>query len=244
MMKSRLDECLVKLGLAESLSLAKAYVMEGRVIVNEQRVDKPSILVSEKDSIRVRGLREYVSRAGGKLAGAISDFNLAPDFTGAVVLDVGASTGGFTDCALQMKASKVVAVDVGTNQLDWKIRTDDRVVSLEQTDIRIFDPTPYGEFDWVLADLSFIGLKSILPTMFEKVVTRGRTKLLLLVKPQFELATDDVESGGVVNDVRLQQKAVSSVEELLRSLGCSEIKIAPSRVLGRSGNQEYFIYCF
>jgi len=243
-MKFRLDEKLVVLGFAKDIALARAYIMEGKVIVNDQLADKPSILVSSDDSVRIRGLKDYVSRAGNKLAGAVLDFGLEADFENCLVLDVGSSTGGFTDCVLRLGATKVVAVDVGTNQLDWKLRTDDRVISLEKTDIRVFDPAPYGKFDWVLADVSFIDLKSILPVIFDRVVTPIETRLVLLVKPQFELAGGDVEDGGVVHDKKMQLKAVESVESYLRSIGVSQTKIAPSRTLGRSGNQEYFIYCF
>ena len=160
----RLDAALIARGLADTPESARALIMSGEVMVNDQRMDKQGQLIDQSSNSRIRDDGKYVSRGGDKLAAAIEDFQLLDLFRDTVVLDVGASTGGFTDCCLQHGAKHVVAVDVGTNQLAWKLRTDPRVTSIEKTDIKDFLPSPTQTFDWVVTDVSFTSL-SRLPVM-------------------------------------------------------------------------------
>jgi 23S rRNA (cytidine1920-2'-O)/16S rRNA (cytidine1409-2'-O)-methyltransferase len=167
---------------------------------------------------------------------------LATLFKDKVVLDVGASKGGFTDCVLQLGARTVLALDVGFNQLDWRLRTDPRVVVLEQTDIREFDPGLHAPFDWILADISFNTLERLAPALVK--LASIETKFLILVKPQFELPGKDVPSGGVIRSEELWNKAIQVVLNAFERLGVGHFKIAKSALKGRSGNQEFFVYCF
>lgn len=239
--KRRLDELLVEQGWAENPAKAQALVMTGKVLVNEQRADKPAILVSPEAVIRVKGMTAYVSRGGQKLAGALADFDLIEWVTGKHCLDIGSSTGGFTDCLLQQGAAKVTALDVGTNQLAWKLRTDPRVLVREKTDIRDLSADDANDIHFVVADISFQSLARLLEPILNRTRRPGM-RYLLLVKPQFELPREHVPDGGVVLDAELQKQAVARVLQVCADLGIENTTAKPCQVLGRSGNQEYFIY--
>lgn len=239
--KRRLDDLLVEQGWADSRAKAQALVMTGKVLINEQRAEKPAILIAHDAVIRVKGMSAYVSRGGEKLAGALTDFSLSDWVRGQTCLDIGASTGGFTDCLLQLGAAKVMALDVGTNQLAWKLRTDPRVVVREQTDIRDLSSEEVRDVNFVVGDISFQSLARLLEPILN-ITRRPGMRYLLLVKPQFELPREHVPAGGVVVDATMQEQAVARVLQVCADLGVKEVTAKPCQVLGRSGNQEYFIY--
>jgi len=241
MKKKRVDELLVEKGLAQDLTIAKAFILEGRVIVNEQRVDKPSVMVNPSSSIRIKKNSKYVSRGGEKLEGALRDLGLIDEIKNSVVLDIGASTGGFTECCLLHGAKLVVALDVGTNQIDWSLKQDPRIISLEKTDIRDFKPQDYPKFDWVLADISFNSLAR-LATHIKNAAPYECVNFLLLVKPQFELPKEDIPRGGIVEDDKLRAKALKMVVDAFKELNFKEGKSVDSSVPGQSGNKEIFYY--
>lgn len=230
---------LVEKKLCESLEEAEALIYAGQVFANEQRVQKPGQQLFENVSLRVNK-KEFVSRGALKLQDAIRAFNLLNDFMNKTVLDVGASTGGFTDYVLKLGAHRVIAVDVGFNQLDWSLKTNPKVVSLEKTDIRNFDPIPYTPFHWILADISFNSLEAMAPFLLK--LGSQETRFLLLIKPQFELSGNEIPSGGVVTDETLWNKAIDKVISSLEKLGGRNFQIHKSTIKGRSGNQEFFIY--
>ena len=238
--KVRLDDLLVEKAHVADRERALAMVMAGRVLVGGQKVRSPALLVDPKCEIRLLGLRRFVSRGGDKLQSAIEGLALQPLFQEAVVMDVGASTGGFTDCCLQNGAKKVYAVDVGSNQLAWKLRQDDRVEVMEKTDIRSLVGNFREKLDWVVADISFNSLDNLLPSILA-VISDRRLHLLLLIKPQFELEAELVPKGGVVTDEGLQRLACQRVQSKLEELGLKVLATLASKVLGRSGNQEYFV---
>ncbi len=237
--KKRIDQYLVEEGAAGTLAEAAALVMAGEVLINEQQVKFPSQLIGPDDHLRVKQRGTYVGRGGDKLHAAIEALGLDDEFTDKNVLDVGASTGGFTDCVLRLGAKTVVAVDVGTNQLAWKLRNDARVTTLENVDIRRFDPTPYLPLAWVLVDVSFIGLAEALPPLLEKL-SGNACRLLLLIKPQFELPASVIPKGGVVEDEELRAQAVTSVIAMLQQYSVKVIQTIDSPIAGRQGNREIF----
>ena len=239
--KRRLDQLLVERGLAADTSLAAALIMAGRVVVDEQRMDKPGALVPDGVVVRLKEGRPVGGRGAEKLRGALEDFGLVEALRGAVVLDAGASTGGFCRCALQHGASRVIAVDVGRNQLDWQLRSDPAVLCLEQTDIRRYRH-PDGEpaVNLLLADISFHPLAPLVPALAAAAPGPG-VIFLLLVKPQFELPAGLVPDGGVVRDPGLQDRAVQSVAAAVQQAGFPAPEVRPSRLTGKSGNQEYFL---
>ena len=240
-MKIRLDQYLVQHGLIQSRERAKALIMSGVVFVNEQKVDKAGEMIKEDAKVEVRGHDiGYVSRGGLKMEGALNAFPVSAE--GKVCLDIGASTGGFTDCLLQHGAVKVHAIDVGTNQLVWKLRQDPRVVVKEKFNARYMTPEDIGEqVDLIVSDVSFISLKKILPAAFPLLKDGGDA--LVLIKPQFELQPEDIGPGGIVRDPALHQRAVDSIrafvtEELNRSwMGCE-----PSPITGTDGNHEFLAW--
>lgn len=232
---------LLDLELAEDEQKAKSMIMAGQVIVDDQRVDKPGEFVSIDSVIRVKGQRQFVSRGGMKLQLALTDFGIEDFVRGSIALDVGASTGGFTDCLLQNGAHKVFALDVGTNQLSWKIRSDRRVVPLEKTDIRQVDGPIDPHINFVVADISFNSLTRLVPSILAAVPSQG-VKFLLLVKPQFELSSALVPAGGVVLDDQSRSKAVDDVKASLKKIGPSTIRHKDCRLAGRMGNREVFIF--
>ena len=238
-MKERIDKLLHDRGLAESRQRAQALVLEGSVLVNEQRIDKPGTKVDPCSSIRLKRLpRTYVSRGGTKLETVLDTF--APDIHGWICLDLGASTGGFTDCLLQHGAHKVYAVDVGHNQLDWKLRSDSRVVSIEGLNARYLKFEDIGEpVDLIVLDLSFISLTLVLPVL--KPFAKPNTKILCLIKPQFEVGKGQVEKGGLVTDPKKHRQVIEKIRSVAENLGYSVEGIVDSPILGADGNKEFFI---
>ena len=226
-------------GLATSRTRAQALIRAGRVLVDDAPVEKPGTRVADAAAVRVRGeARRFVSRGGEKLAGALDDLGLDP--RGASCLDLGASTGGFTDCWLQRGAARVVAVDVGYGQLDWRLREDPRVTVVERTNARFLRPEQApGPFDWVSVDVSFISATKLLPRLPE--VAPGAS-LLVLVKPQFEVGAARVGKGGVVRDDALRREAVDAVAAAAAALGYAERGRVESRLPGPRGNREVVLW--
>lgn len=241
MAKERIDKLLVALGLAPSRERARAYLMAGRVLVEDRPVTKAGALVSPEAQVRLKGEDlPFVGRGGLKLAGALKDFGLDPK--GWVCLDVGASTGGFTDCLLQAGAAYVYAVDAGTNQLAHQLRQDRRVKSLERTNFRHADLKLTGSFvDFGVVDVSFISLKLILPPLFGLLVKGGQ--VVVLVKPQFEVGPEKVAKGGLVKEEKYRQEAILAVEEAALGLGFVPKGLIDSPIEGKkSGNREALLW--
>jgi 23S rRNA (cytidine1920-2'-O)/16S rRNA (cytidine1409-2'-O)-methyltransferase len=238
-LRSRVDKLVVERGLAESREKARRLILAGEVLVDEEPVDKPGSLVRADASIRLRRPQKtFVGRGGEKLQGALDAFSLDP--AGLRVLDVGASTGGFTDCLLQRGAAFVTALDVGKGQLDWKLYSDPRVRVIEGVNARYLDPGDFPEpFDLATIDLSFISLTKVLPAIVPLVRPGGT--LLMLVKPQFELRPDDIERGGLVRDEQKHREAIANVSESAKRLELRVEGVVPAAIRGASGNQEYFL---
>lgn len=240
MAKRRLDMLLVDKGLFPSREKAKTSIMAGLVTVNGQRVDKPGTDVAEDAALEVRGAAiPYVSRGGLKLAKAIEEFGL--DFTGKVVMDIGASTGGFTDCALQHGAALVYAVDVGYGQLAWSLRQNPRVINMERTNIRHLDPAGLEHLpDFVTTDVAFISLRLVLPKIREILSAGGAA--VVLIKPQFEAGREKVGKKGVVRDPQVHEEVIENVIGFARQNGFAAIGLSYSPVTGPEGNIEYLLY--
>ena len=236
--KKRLDVLLVERLYAETRSKAQAIIMSGNVYVNGQKADKPGTSFEETVEIEVRGaVCPYVSRGGLKLEKALRDFGVKPE--GFVCSDSGASTGGFTDCLLQQGAKKVFAIDVGYGQLDWKIRSDERVVVMERTNIRYVTPEDLGEpLDLSVIDVSFIGLEIVLPTI-KTLLKQESGQVLCLIKPQFEAGKDNVGKKGVVRDPKIHQMVLDNFVSLVRNLGFTILGLTFSPVKGPEGNIEF-----
>ena len=214
--------------------------MAGIVLVDDQRVEKPSEQHSPQANIRIKGAEDpttrYVGRGGLKLEGALRSFRL--DVTGMNVLDVGASTGGFTDCLLQNGATKVWAVDVGHNQIDWKLRTDPRVEVREGVNARYLQPSDFPvKFDLVVMDVSFISVKLVLPAIVPLLKDDGW--IITLIKPQFEVGRGQVGSGGIVRDEEQHRRVVAEVNALAESIGLHLVNVIDSPILGAEGNKEF-----
>lgn len=237
--RRRLDQHLVAQGLAPSRAKAQAMIMAGLVKVDGRVAHKAGTAVPAGAVVEVEGPEHpYVSRGGLKLAGALDHFGLDP--AGWRCLDVGASTGGFTDCLLQRGAARVVAVDVGYGQLAWKLRQDPRVECLERVNVRhLPDHLAPGPFDLIVVDVSFISLTLVTPPLVPRLAPGGR--LLAMVKPQFEAGREQVGSGGVVRDEAVQQACVDKVAAHLEGLGLEVLGRCPSPVTGPKGNQEHFV---
>jgi len=235
--KKRLDVLLTDLGYADSRTKAQAIIMAGQVYVEGQKADKPGISYEETVSIEVRGETcPYVSRGGWKLEKALRDFGVNPE--GFVCSDSGASTGGFTDCLLQQGAKKVFAIDVGYGQLDWKIRSDPRVVVMERTNIRYVTQEQLGEpLDLSVIDVSFISLKIVLPTIKELLKENGQ--VLCLIKPQFEAGRNKVGKKGVVRDPETHKEVLNDFVALAHSLDFTILGLTFSPVKGPEGNIEF-----
>ncbi|MBE6760267.1 MAG: TlyA family RNA methyltransferase [Ruminococcaceae bacterium] len=235
--KLRLDAAVFAAGLAESREKAKAAVMAGLVFVNGQREDKPGTQVRDTDKIEVRGQQlRYVSRGGLKLEKAMEVFPITLD--GCVCMDVGASTGGFTDCMLQNGASKVYAIDVGYGQLAWKLRTDERVVNLERTNIRhVTRELVPEEIDFCSIDVSFISLTLVLPVVHQLLREGGR--LVCLIKPQFEAGKENVGKKGVVRDTAIHAAVIEKITRFLTENGFTLMGVDFSPVKGPEGNIEF-----
>ena len=215
--------------------------MSGAVLVGETRVDKAGAPVPPDAEIRIEGEdNPYVSRGGLKLKGALSEFNI--DVRGMVALDVGASTGGFTDCLLQEGARKVYAVDVGYGQLAWKLRTDMRIVSIERTNIRYFDGSAVkDEIDFATIDASFISLRLVIPPVL-RIVRKKGAGVLALIKPQFEAGRGEVEKHGIIKDSGVHERVIEEIKEFCLGLGLQVMGVCQSPLLGPRGNREFFIY--
>lgn len=238
-MKKRLDTLLVETEKCQSRERARALIMAGRVLVNGNRCDKPGVRYSEDCRITLKGDDiPYVSRGGLKLEAGLRHLDM--DCTGWVCLDVGASTGGFTDCLLQHGAKRVYAVDVGYGQLDWRLRNDPRVISMERTNIRTLDPAQMPEpVDLVTIDASFISLKIVVPVVIRFLKPSGT--VLALIKPQFEAGKGNVDKGGVIKDPVHRQKIIDDICAFFVGMGLSAGPVVPSPVLGPKGNQEFII---
>lgn len=240
-MKIRLDQFLYEKKIVESIEKARALIMAGKVLVNKEKIDKAGTMISEKAKIELIGDHlQYVSRGGLKLEKALHKFPIS--LNNKKVLDIGASTGGFTDCALQNGASKVYAVDVGYGQLDWKMRSDERVVPMERTNARYLEKDFFpDEIDFVTTDVAFISLTKILPAI-KKVLKNDGGEAVVLVKPQFEADRKSVEKKGVVKDPEVHKDVINkiikfSIEEgfIIKGLTFSPIK-------GPEGNIEYLLW--
>ncbi len=239
-MKKRLDVLLVEKGLAPSREKAKAYIMEGKVFVENQREDKPGTNFDENSKIELHGKKlAYVSRGGLKLEKALKTFPVKLD--GAVCMDIGASTGGFTDCMLQNGASKVFSVDVGYGQFDWSLRQDPRVVLMEKTNVRYLKPEDIGEqLDFASCDVSFISLSKILPAIFPILTDDGT--MVCLIKPQFEAGRENVGKRGVVKNPKVHRDVIAEVFGFTEALGFAVKGLTFSPIKGPNGNIEYLMY--
>ena len=239
-MQNRLDVELVNRGLAESREKAKAYIMAGSVYVDGQKAFKPGDKIKDGMQLEVRGTPiPFVSRGGLKLDKAIKSFDI--DLKGLICMDIGASTGGFTDCMLQNDAAKVYSVDVGYGQLAWKLRCDERVVNIERTNIRYLDPqTIEDEIDFVSIDVSFISLKLVLPVVSELLKQGGHC--VALIKPQFEAGREEVGKKGVVRDARIHTKVIFQSIQYALDNGLSVHDIDFSPIKGPEGNIEFLMY--
>ena len=237
--KRRVDQLLVERGLAESRARAQALVMAGLVFAGQTKVDKPGQQIAVDAALDVRGRdHPWVSRGGIKLAHALEHFGLDP--AGATAMDIGSSTGGFTDVLLSKGAAHVFAVDSGTNQLAWRLRDDPRVTVLEQTSARILTPAQIDRpCDWVVCDASFIGLAKVLERPLELAATP--CQLVALIKPQFEVGREDVGKGGVVRDPELHARVCDEVRGWLEGAGWNIQGIVESPITGPQGNVEFLI---
>ena len=238
--KKRLDVLLTERKLAENRTKAQAIIMSGIVYVDGQKADKPGVSYEETVDIEVRGAAcPYVSRGGLKLEKALRDFGVKPE--GYVCSDSGASTGGFTDCLLQQGAKKVFAIDVGYGQLDWKIRSDPRVVVMEKTNIRYVTPEQLGEpLDLSVVDVSFISLKIVLPAI--RALLKPTGQVLCLIKPQFEAGREQVGKKGVVRDSSVHLEVIERILAYAVSIGFEVLNLEFSPIKGPEGNIEYLVH--
>ncbi|HEX6125813.1 MAG TPA: TlyA family rRNA (cytidine-2'-O)-methyltransferase [Pyrinomonadaceae bacterium] len=237
--KERIDKLLTDQGFADSRSKAQAMIMAGVVLVDDKRVDKASELFSCEAPIRIKGQAaesRYVSRGGLKLEAALHHFGIVP--SGYVCLDVGSSTGGFTDCLLQHGAASVTAIDVGTNQLAWKLRTDPRVEVRENVNARALRPSDFAtKFDLIVMDVSFISVTKILPALQDLLRDNGR--MVVLIKPQFEVGKGEVGKGGIVREPEKHERVVSEVNSFASRVGLKVIGTIESPIEGAEGNKEF-----
>jgi 23S rRNA (cytidine1920-2'-O)/16S rRNA (cytidine1409-2'-O)-methyltransferase len=236
-MKLRLDQLLVARGFCDSREKGKRLILAGEVLVNDKPVTKAGQMVPDDAVLRVKQPPKFVSRGGFKLEGALDHFGI--DVRDKVCLDVGSSTGGFTDCLLQRGAAKVFAFDVGTNQLVWKLRDDPRVVSREKINVRHLRPDDVGEMvDLIVADVSFISLMLVLPPAFQ--VLRPGGQAVVLIKPQFELSREEVGKGGIVRETALHEKACAKIESFVKAqTGWEWCGLTESTIQGTDGNREF-----
>lgn len=238
--KERLDILLIKKGLIESREKARKCIMAGIVYVNGQKIDKPGTKVDINSEIVVKGNPiPYVGRGGLKLEKALNTFSI--NINGKVAMDIGASTGGFTDCMLQNGARKVYAIDVGYGQLAWKLRNDERVIVMERTNIRYVKPEDIGELvDFVTIDVSFISLKLVLPVVCK--LAKEDVDIIALIKPQFEAGREKVGKKGVVRDKKTHIEVISNILEFCNEIGLNMIDLTYSPVKGAEGNIEYLAH--
>lgn len=237
--KIRIDVLLMERGVAASRSKAQAMVMAGEVLVDEKKVEKPSEQYGEDAVIRIKGderASRYVSRGGLKLEAALEAFSI--DASGKRCIDIGSSTGGFTDCLLQHGASHVTAIDAGTNQLDWKLRSDERVEVRENTNARYLSPDVFlDRFDIAVMDVSFISVTKIIPAVIDLLVAGG--VLIVLIKPQFEVGKGEVGKGGIVRDAAKHERVIAEVLSFASTLGLQHIGTIGSPITGAEGNKEF-----
>ncbi|MBP7951604.1 MAG: TlyA family RNA methyltransferase [Verrucomicrobiales bacterium] len=239
--KTRLDQALMARGLCESREQARRLILAGEVVVNDRLVDKPATPVSDGDRLDLKVKPRFVSRGGLKLEGALLTFGVDPE--GWICLDIGASTGGFTDCLLQSGAARVHAFDVGTNQLAWKLRNDARVVSREKFNVRHLQPSDVNEpIDLAVFDVSFISLTLVLPPVF-RLLHPQRGQIICLIKPQFELGREDVGKGGIVRDPALHLRAVEKIRLFIEEHTLLRWRaVMESPVKGTDGNTEFLAW--
>jgi 23S rRNA (cytidine1920-2'-O)/16S rRNA (cytidine1409-2'-O)-methyltransferase len=238
--KDRVDIVLVERGMVSSREKARALIMAGKVTVEGKSVTKPGIQIKVDAQVSVEGeTSPYVSRGGEKIEGALRAFGIDPK--GMIVMDVGASTGGFTDCILQKGAKRVYAIDVGYGQLAWRLQKDPRVISLERRNIRYLprEEVP-EETDLIVIDTSFISVEKFLPHLLGFLKRGGA--ILSLIKPQFEVGKGEVGKGGVVRDKALHEKVIDRISNFSRGLGLTVLGVTESPLLGPKGNREFFIY--
>ena len=250
-MRSRLDKLLLQRGLAPSRERAQALILAGRVLVNEQKIEKAGVNVEADAEVRILGNDlPFVGRGGLKLARALEHWRI--DVRGRICMDVGASTGGFTDCLLQSGATRVIAVDTGYGQMDARLRRDPRVQLLEKTNARYLtaeliwtDLAQAEPIGFIAMDVSFISATLVLPAVLQCVranVPVGGCDLVVLVKPQFEAGREQVGKGGIVRDPQSQQMAVSRVSTTVQELGGAQIEVIESPILGAEGNREFLLH--
>ncbi len=245
-MKARLDKLLVERGLVASRERAQRLILAGKVLVDEQKVDKAGSQVAADCAIRLLGGDlKYVSRGGLKLERALAHWSI--DVAGKLCLDVGASTGGFTDCLLQHGAARVIAIDTGYGQMDFKLRQDPRVCLMEKTNARYLTADALGEtVDFVAMDVSFISATLVIPAVVESAFAvgaeRSGRKMVVLVKPQFEVGKEQVGKGGIVRDDKAQLAALDKVRSAVGNLGAVQLDSIESPILGAEGNREFLLY--
>lgn len=237
--KIRLDKLLVSRDLAATIQKAQALILAKAVKVNDTYLDRADALVQADAEIKIKGAdNPYVSRGGMKLKGALDEFAVSVE--GLVALDVGASTGGFTDCLLQAGAKNVYALDVGYGQLAWKLRQDKRVVVIERTNIRHYEGADLAlQPDLATVDVSFISLKVVLPAILR--LLKDEARILALIKPQFEAAREEVGKNGVIEDQSIHERVVAEISEFCKTINLEDLRICASSILGPAGNKEYFI---
>ena len=241
MKKVRADLLVVERGLAESRAKAQAMILAGQILTTDgSRIEKAGQLLPEDSPLHFKGARlKFVSRGGLKLEGALEHF--ATDVRDLVCLDVGASTGGFTDCLLQRGAAKVYALDVGYNQLDYRLRNDSRVLSMERFNVRHLSPDDLPELvDFICFDVSFISLELVLEPALR--VAKAGTELIMLVKPQFEVGRENVGKGGIVRDVAAREAALERILDIAGAQGLEGLKTMESPITGTDGNVEFLLY--
>jgi 23S rRNA (cytidine1920-2'-O)/16S rRNA (cytidine1409-2'-O)-methyltransferase len=237
--RERIDKLLVDRGLIESRTKAQAVIMAGSVLVDEKRVEKPSEAYPADANIRIKGggpETRYVSRGGLKLEAALTHFDIRPE--GFTCIDIGSSTGGFTDCLLQHGAKHVVAVDAGTNQMVWSLRKDSRVTVKEKTNARELRPEDFEErFDLAVVDVSFISVTKLLPAILSLLAAGGR--IITLIKPQFEVGKGEVGKGGIVREPEKHERVVTEVNKFAEEIGLRVEGVIESPILGAEGNKEF-----
>jgi 23S rRNA (cytidine1920-2'-O)/16S rRNA (cytidine1409-2'-O)-methyltransferase len=248
--KVRIDKLLVERGMAASRERAQALVLAGRVLVNEQKIEKAGAGVEQHAEIRLLGEDlKYVGRGGLKLEAALEQWKI--DLTGRICMDVGASTGGFTDCMLQHGAAEVIAVDTGYGQIAARLRADARVKLLEKTNARylaaqtLAQAGAQGQVSFIAIDVSFISVTLVLPAVLESAFAQGgqgRREIVVLIKPQFEVGREQVGKGGIVKDEQAQQSAVVKVRQKVEALGGGHIELMESPILGMEGNREFLLH--
>ncbi|HYQ48530.1 MAG TPA: TlyA family RNA methyltransferase [Thermodesulfovibrionales bacterium] len=238
--RERLDKIIVDRGIAKSRERARALIMAGNILVDNRKITKAGMLVStDADVVLKESDIPYVSRGGVKLEAALCAFHIDP--SGKTVMDIGSSTGGFTDCVLKKGAARVYAVDVGYGQLDWSLRNDPRVVLHEKTNIRYFDRASVRDaVDLILIDVSFISLTQVLPRVHDFLAQDG--DVIALVKPQFEVGREMVDKGGIVRDEAKRLSAVTKIREFAEAADMPVIGVCDSPIAGQKGNREYFIH--